>query len=209
MSVILAGQYNRKTALTWCHKNPQKNTLAHSMPLLGRVVHKGYRSRYLVAHNCTTSGFHAAFQFRWLLGSTMYCQSIVCACSVTCVTVTDCHCHSLSLWAEVPSSSDECASESDSNISYLMCWSVWFILVAMLLNALGPNLAHIKHNPFWLTVFKASAFPCLSYVVITLTWNGFKCWVEGTLKHEPTYQKSQEEIHAGEWRTFACGPILH
>jgi hypothetical protein len=116
---------------------------------------------------------------------------------------------SLSLWAEVPSSSNECASESDSHISYLMCWSVWFLLVAMLLNALGPNLAHTKCNPFWLIVFKTSAFPGLSHVVITLTWNRFKCWVEDTHKHEPTFQKSQEEIHTGEWRTFACGPKLH
>ena len=43
----------------------------HSRKLLGRVVNKGYSSRYLAACNCTTSSFHAAFQFRGF-GSTMY-----------------------------------------------------------------------------------------------------------------------------------------
>ena len=39
--------------------------------LLGRVVNKGYTSRDLAACICTTSGFHAAFQFRGF-GSTVY-----------------------------------------------------------------------------------------------------------------------------------------
>jgi len=37
----------------------------------GRVVNKGCSSRDLVVCSCTTSGFHAAFQFRGF-GSTMY-----------------------------------------------------------------------------------------------------------------------------------------
>jgi len=54
-------------ALTQRHKNAQKiHTRPHSRMLLGRVVHEGYSSRYLVAHNCTTSGFHSAFLFRGL-----------------------------------------------------------------------------------------------------------------------------------------------
>jgi hypothetical protein len=32
------------------------------MPL-GLLIHKGYSSQYLAAHNCTTSGFLAAFKF--------------------------------------------------------------------------------------------------------------------------------------------------
>jgi hypothetical protein len=72
-SFILAGWYDRKTALTHHHKNAhKKHTRPHSRTPLGRVVHKGYSSWYLAAHNCTTSGFHAAFIFRGLLGSTTY-----------------------------------------------------------------------------------------------------------------------------------------
>jgi len=64
-SVILVGQYDRRTALTRRHKNAQKtHTLPHSRTPLGRMIHKGYSSRYLVVHNCTTSGFRAIFQFR-------------------------------------------------------------------------------------------------------------------------------------------------
>ena len=72
-SVILAIRYDRKTALTRRHINEQKkHPLPHSRTPLGRVVYKGYSTRYLAAHNCTTSGFGAAFQFRKLLGSTSY-----------------------------------------------------------------------------------------------------------------------------------------
>jgi hypothetical protein len=54
-------------------KNAQKkHTRRHSTTPLGRLVHKGYSSRYLEAHNCTTSGFRAAFKFRKLLGCTTY-----------------------------------------------------------------------------------------------------------------------------------------
>ena len=72
-SVILAGRYDRKTVLTQRHKNAQKkHTRPHGRMPLGRVVRKGYSSRYLAAHNCTTSGFRAAFQFQGILGSTSY-----------------------------------------------------------------------------------------------------------------------------------------
>jgi hypothetical protein len=72
--VILAGQCDRKTALTQCLKNAQKkHTRQHGTTPLGRLVHKGYSSRYLRAHNCTTGGFHAAFKFRELLGCITYC----------------------------------------------------------------------------------------------------------------------------------------
>jgi hypothetical protein len=146
----------------------KKQTCTYSRLLLGRMVHKGYNSRYLAAHNCTTSSFRAAFQFLGLLGAP-------CIVSLSFVFVVSPVWMWLSLWAKVPSSSDECASESDSNISYLMSWSVWFLLVAMLLNALGRNLAHTKRNPFWLIVFKAFAFPGLSHVVI-MEWIEVVSW---------------------------------
>ena len=41
------------------------------MPL-GLLIHKGYSSQYLAAHNYTTSGFLAAFKFWGLLGSTSF-----------------------------------------------------------------------------------------------------------------------------------------
>jgi len=67
-SVILQDRCDRKTALTRRQKNVQiKYTLPHSRTPLGRVVHKGYSSRHLAAHNCTTRGFLAAFQFQRLL----------------------------------------------------------------------------------------------------------------------------------------------
>jgi len=50
----------------------KKNTRPHSRTQPGTVVHKGYSSRYLVAHNCTTSDFCTAFLFWGLLGSTTY-----------------------------------------------------------------------------------------------------------------------------------------
>ena len=80
-SVILAVQYNRKTALAH-HKNAQKkHALPHSRMPLGRVVHKGSSLWYLAVHNCTTSSFHVAFQFQGLLSSTSYlttCNVILC-----------------------------------------------------------------------------------------------------------------------------------
>ena len=76
-SVILAGRHDRKTALIR-HKNAQKKKpiRPHSRTPLGRVVNKGYSSRYLAAHNCSTSGLRAAFQFQELLGSTTYIPSV-------------------------------------------------------------------------------------------------------------------------------------
>jgi hypothetical protein len=54
-------------------KNAQKkHTVQHSTTKLVSLVHKGYSSRYLEAHNCTTSGIRAAFKFRELLGCTTY-----------------------------------------------------------------------------------------------------------------------------------------
>jgi hypothetical protein len=51
------------------HKNAQKkHTHPHSWMLLGNVLRKGWW--YLAALNHTTSGFHTAFQFWLLLGST-------------------------------------------------------------------------------------------------------------------------------------------
>ena len=62
-----------QTTLTRHHKNAQKkHTYPHNRMPLGRVVHKGYCSRYLAAHNCTTSGFQASLQFRGLLGCSSY-----------------------------------------------------------------------------------------------------------------------------------------
>jgi hypothetical protein len=46
---------------------------------------------------------------------------------------------SLSLWAIVSLSSNECVSEPDSNISFVMFWSVRLLVVAILLNALNPT----------------------------------------------------------------------
>jgi len=48
---------------------------------------------------------------------------------------------SLSLSAELLSS-DKCASETNSNASSMISQSPRFLLVAILLNALGHNLAH-------------------------------------------------------------------
>ena len=72
-SIILAGRYDHKTSLTWRHKSAQKkHTLPRSRTPLGRMIYKGYISRYLAAHSCSTSGFRAVFQFRELLGSILY-----------------------------------------------------------------------------------------------------------------------------------------
>jgi len=69
-SVILAGRYDRKTALTRSHKNAQEqHTRPHSRTPLGRMVQKGQSSRYLAAQNCTTSDCRAAFKFCGFLGS--------------------------------------------------------------------------------------------------------------------------------------------
>ena len=43
---------------------------------------------------------------------------------------------SLFLLAEMSSSSNECVSESDSNISSVMSWSIKFLFVAILINAI-------------------------------------------------------------------------
>ena len=65
-----AGQYDCNTALPWRHKNAQKkHAHPHSRMLLGKLVHKGYSSWYLAAHNCTTCGVCAAVQYQGLLGS--------------------------------------------------------------------------------------------------------------------------------------------
>jgi len=80
LHIILAGQYDCKTSPTR-HRNAQKiNTRPHSTTPLGRVVHKGYSLRYLVAHNCTTSGFHLVFLFRGLSGRTTYSKLSVLIC---------------------------------------------------------------------------------------------------------------------------------
>ena len=50
-------------------KNTHLPTTEHR---LAKWFIKAYSSRYLAAHNCITSGFRAAFQFRGLLGSTSY-----------------------------------------------------------------------------------------------------------------------------------------
>jgi len=66
-------------------KCTEKHTRPHNRMLLGRAVHKGYRLRYL-AHTSTTSGFHAAFLFRGLLGSITYMAA---------------ECHSAVIWIKV------------------------------------------------------------------------------------------------------------
>jgi len=58
----------------------------------------------------------------------------------------------LSLWAEMFSSSDECASESDCGISSVISRSVKFLLVAILLNAFRRNLAYTKPNTYCVIV---------------------------------------------------------
>jgi hypothetical protein len=49
-----------------------ENMRPHNRMPHGRVVCKGYGSLYLVACNCSTSGFRTAFLFWGLLGSTTY-----------------------------------------------------------------------------------------------------------------------------------------
>jgi len=86
-SVILAGRYDHKTALTRRRKKMhRKNTRPHSRIPLGRVVHEGHSSRCLAAHNCPTSGFRAAFLFRGLFGlSTTYIRA--CTSDTTALRV--------------------------------------------------------------------------------------------------------------------------
>ena len=70
---------------------------------------------------------------------------------------------SLSLWAEMSSSSDECVSESNFNTSSVMSQSVRFLYVAILLNTLWPDSADTKPNTFWLTDSNvSSAWPVAS-----------------------------------------------
>jgi hypothetical protein len=72
-SDILAGRYDCKIALKQRQKNAQiKHTCPYISLPLGILIHKGYSSQYQAAHNCTTSGFLAAFKFWGLLGSTSY-----------------------------------------------------------------------------------------------------------------------------------------
>jgi len=71
----------------------------------------------------------------------------------------------LSLWAEMSSSSDECASESGCVISSVISRSVRFLLVAILLSALRRSLAYTKRNTFCLFMIWASALPGLSHVI--------------------------------------------
>jgi len=54
----------------------KKHARRHSRTPLGKVVYKGSSLQYLMAHNCTTSGFHVTFQFQGLLCST--------SCLTTC-----------------------------------------------------------------------------------------------------------------------------
>jgi hypothetical protein len=69
-SIILTIQYNCKTALTQHWNDTRKKWIcACSSRPLGRLVHSGYRLWHLAAH---TSGLHATFNFRELLGSTSY-----------------------------------------------------------------------------------------------------------------------------------------
>jgi hypothetical protein len=49
----------------------KRHTHPHSRTPLGRMIHRGQSSRYLAAHNCTTSDFRATFKFRERLGSSV------------------------------------------------------------------------------------------------------------------------------------------
>jgi hypothetical protein len=73
-------------------------------------------------------------------------------------------------------SSDDCASESDSNISSMMSQFVSSLFVAILLNVLQDN-SGTQQNPApseSLIVIQASALPDLSHV-IALTGKGLHC----------------------------------
>jgi hypothetical protein len=67
-------RYDRKTTLTWRQKMQRKNTHVHTAQCcLADRFTKG------TAHDsyCITSGFHIAFKFRGLLGSTLYSYLLV------------------------------------------------------------------------------------------------------------------------------------
>jgi len=52
-------QNTNMTSKRWTEKT---NVPTQQMPL-GRLIHKGYSSRHLAAHNCTISDFFASFNF--------------------------------------------------------------------------------------------------------------------------------------------------
>jgi hypothetical protein len=64
-----------------------------------------------------------------------------------------------------------------------------------------------KPNNFGPIVYQGSALLGVSHV-IALTGKGLTVELKGH-KHEPTIQKSHEEILTAERRTFASGPILN
>jgi len=114
---------------------------------------------------------------------------------------------SLSIYAEISTFADECASESDSKIISVMSWFVRFLLVAIMLNTLQSNLAHTKPNTCWCSDSNvSSACPVASYCSER---DGLKCSVEDGHKYECTVQKSHTEIFTAEWKAYASGPILH
>ena len=78
---------------------------------------------------------------------------------------------SLSLWAEMSSSSDKWLSEFDSNTSTVKSGSETFFLLATLLNA-PPHNSHTP-NPTPSDSHQISALPGLLHA-IALMWNGHK-----------------------------------
>jgi hypothetical protein len=89
-------------------------------------------------------------------------------------------------------------SESDSNISSVMFWSVRFLFVAILMHAIWLKWVHTKSNTFWLIVIQASALPGLLHI-IALTWNGLKCCIEDRNKYETTCQRVRKKsLHENE-----------
>ena len=114
-----------------------------------------------------------------------------------------------SLWAEMSSSSDECASYSDFNTSSVMSQSVRFFLVAMLPNALPQNLAHNKPNTLRLWLWFKHLY-CLACQMLLL-WHGTDCSAELQTDRSMILQfkKDHKEFLIADWRTFVSGPILH
>jgi hypothetical protein len=109
-----------------------------------------------------------------------------------------------SLWVEMSSSCDECAPESDCGICSVIAWSVRFLPVATLLNALWHNSAYTKPHTFCLIMIWTSVLRGLSHYIAR---HGTDLSVElkTGISINLHFKKSEEVILTGE-RTFALDP---
>ena len=114
---------------------------------------------------------------------------------------------SLCISVEMCSSSNACASESNSSIKFMMSRSIRLLLVTTLLNALRPKQHTPNSIPSYCDSSICTAWPVTRYYCSHKELTCVELKIRH--KHEPTLQKSDEQILTSELRTFPPGPILH